>query len=388
MRSKADTPTPGLSEIGRILARDAETITATWLVKDRRALSSASGAHREELRNMIPEYLKALGAELSSAAAAQSGRNRSARIHGIHRWQSGWALNEVVADYQLLQITILDHLTECLQRPLAMEEMKTLGACIDDAIREAVTSFADHSQEELRAINATLEERIRERSRLAEDRAQRLKRAARDLIRAKQQERQKIARILHDDLQQLIAAGRLRCEGLHPDMPRELHAAEQKVVVEMLERAMTISKRLAVELRPPVDAGNLAGMLDWIKESMIADYDLHIAVAADPAGITVEEEIGLLIYQSLRELLFNIVKHGDCDRASLEAAAVDRDWIVLTVSDNGSGFDASRLETKKNRGFGLNYIRERLEMIDGKMEVWSEVGTGTRIQMRVPKRLE
>jgi signal transduction histidine kinase len=46
------------------------------------------------------------------------------------------------------------------------------------------------------------------------------------------------------------------------------------------------------------------------------------------------------------------------------------------------------LETKKNRGFGLNYVRERLEMIDGKMEVWSEVGTGTRIQLRVPKQLE
>jgi signal transduction histidine kinase len=129
-------------------------------------------------------------------------------------------------------------------------------------------------------------------------------------------------------------------------------------------------------------------MMDWIKESMIVDYDLHIAVAADPAEITVEAEIGLLIYQSLRELLFNIVKHGKCDRASLELAAVDRDWIVLTVSDNGSGFDASRLETKKNRGFGLNYVRERLEMIDGKMEVWSEVGTGTRIQLRVPKQLE
>ncbi|HHP7236408.1 MAG TPA: hypothetical protein ACFCUC_17385 [Desulfobacterales bacterium] len=189
MKSKADSSTSGLADIGHILVRDAEAITATWLAKERRALSSASGAHREELRNMIPKYLKALGAELSSTAASQGERDRSARIHGIHRWQNGWALNEVVADYQLLQITILDHLTECLHRPLSMEEVKALGVYIDDAIREAVTTFADHSQEELRAINKTLEERIRERTRLAEDRAQRLKRAARDLIKAKQHER-------------------------------------------------------------------------------------------------------------------------------------------------------------------------------------------------------
>jgi len=326
--------------------------------------------------------------KLARSWGTQTGQHRIARDHGIQRWRVGWSLQEVVADYQLLQITVLEHLSQSLDRSVSIGEMKTIGSYIDDAIRIAVSAFTDQAQNELRSLNEALEKRVVERTRLAEDQSRRLKKAAVDLIKAKQHERQRIARVLHDDLQQLIAACRLRIEGLQASMPRSLFTGEQKITIQMLEKAMAVTKNLALELRPPMDPGDVVKMLNWIKERMFIDYDLEVVLGPVPEAVFVEEEIGLLIYQSLRELLFNIVKHSECEQANLGLAVEDRQWVVITVRDSGTGFDVSAVEERKNRSFGLPYLRERLEMIDGRLDIQSAVGRGTDITMRVPKRLD
>ncbi|MFZ1199897.1 MAG: ATP-binding protein, partial [Desulfobacterales bacterium] len=342
-----------------------------------------------ELRDMIPKYLRALGAELMEDENGQPECYLIAREHGRQRWQAGWKLNEVVADYQLLQITILEHMADLLKRSLTVEEMKTTGSYIDDAIIDAVTAFAEQSQSELKTLNQTLEERVRERTALAERRLAKLRKAALDLIKAKQNERGRIARILHDDLQQLIAACRLRVDGLQPSMAESLFSAEVSSCILLLDKALTVSKNLALELKPPIDAGNVIDMLQWVKGRVLLEFNLDLILDAAQQHITVNHEIGLLVYQNLRELLFNVVKHAGCRQATVTLGIENGgDWLNVAVGDSGAGFDPASLMGPTEHGFGLYYIRERLEMIDGELDIDSAVGRGTIITMRVPVQID
>ncbi len=373
-----------LSRIAAIIAADAEIITGKWMEKERRELSIASNAHRVELRNLIPKYLTALAAELSRSEAEKIDHYLLARDHGIQRWEANWRLDEVIADYQLLQITLLEHLAEALKRNLAIQEMITIGIFIDDAIIIAVTAFTEQSESALRSLNETLEERVLERTRVAKDKEAKLRKAGIDLIKAKQIERQRIARILHDDLQQLMAASLLRVEGLNPKMSTSAFEAELDTISGMLHKALTVSKNLAIELRPSVDPGNIPKLLKWIQERMQEEYDLQVTTGAGQDEIVVGQEIGLLTYQSLRELLFNVVKHGKCRQASVTCEVAEKRMLIFTVSDAGSGFDISTLKKAENKGFGLNYIQERLEMVGGKLDIRSTIGQGTHITMQLP----
>ncbi len=389
MTPEVDPPQGDFSEIGGILVADAEIITGKWMEKERRELASPANAHRKELRDMIPKYLRALGAELAGDENGQPERYLIAREHGRQRWQAGWKLNEVVADYQLLQITILEHLSDLLKRPLTVEEMTTTGSYIDDAIIDAVAAFTEQSQSELKELNQTLEERVRERTGLAEGRLAKLRQAAIDLIKAKQNERRRIARILHDDLQQLIAACRLRIDGLQLTMAESLFSAEVAGIILLLDKALTVSKNLALELKPPIDAGNVTEMLQWIKGRMLAEFDLHLDLDIAGHHVTVNHEIGLLVYQNLRELLFNVVKHAGCRQATVTLGIDDGSgWLKVAVCDSGAGFDPAVLTGPTDHGFGLYYIRERLEMIDGQLDIDSAIGRGTIITMRVPAHVD
>lgn len=373
-----------LGEIGDLIFKNAEIIADMWMKKERGKLKSASGAHRDELKNLIPNFLRALGAELSSTDGEQTGHQMLARDHGIQRWQSDWKLNEVFADYQLLQITILEFLDGSLKRSLTVDEMKTIGSYIDEANIIAVTAFMNQSEGELLRLNQTLEERVIERTELAESRADKLKKAAIDIIKAKTHERQRIARILHDELQQLIVACKMRAEGLNTNMTESSFASELDMVIKTLMKALKVSKNLAFELKPPVDHRKMGKMLLWIQERMREEYDFEVTLGAEQSDITVGSEVGVLIYQSLMELIFNVLKHGNCKKANLDWAVENQNWMVLSVADQGGGFNPSSLEAIKDKSFGLNYIRERLEMIGGKLDVLSAVGRGTLISLKVP----
>jgi CheY-like chemotaxis protein len=93
----------------------------------------------------------------------------------------------------------------------------------------------------------------------------------------------------------------------------------------------------------------------------------------------------VLLFQSVRELLFNVVKHASTDRARLELEFQHGD-LRLTVEDDGQGFDASALKEAAvfKNAFGLFSIRERMESLGGMVEVTSRVGQGARVTLIMP----
>jgi signal transduction histidine kinase len=91
----------------------------------------------------------------------------------------------------------------------------------------------------------------------------------------------------------------------------------------------------------------------------------------------------VLLSQLLRELLFNVVKHAETKRARIVARRLGSS-ILISVEDEGAGFDPTVLETDGTTGLGLAAVRERLELVGGDVMVASEPGHGTSVTIVIP----
>src|SRR5437870_3244770 len=125
------------AQIGAVLQRDVEPILARWA--DRAAVEqpNARRVHFATLRDHLPELLRAIGRSLAAAGEANGethAHQPTAAVHGGQRWEVGWSLPEVVRDYQILRLVLLDYLPDQLGRPLDAREQMAVGLALDEAI--------------------------------------------------------------------------------------------------------------------------------------------------------------------------------------------------------------------------------------------------------------
>ncbi len=238
------------------------------------------------------------------------------------------------------------------------------------------------AQEELRDINQKLEQTVHERTALADQRAEKLRSLAAALTFAEQTERRRLAQILHDNLQQMLIAARISLNKLKEDSPQAAQAAEK--AQELLEEALQASRSLTVELSPPVlrDVG-LGAAIDWLLRWMKEKYALNVDFNNDPGLWTASEELKIFLFQAVKELLLNIVKHSGVTHASIHLTSGAKEVRIL-IEDRGKGFDVTNLSPESSTGFGLFYLQDRLEMLGGKMQLESTRGKGTRIMLSAP----
>jgi PAS domain S-box-containing protein len=214
-----------------------------------------------------------------------------------------------------------------------------------------------------------------------------LRALAKELTETEQRERQRFSELLHDNLQQLLVAARLRTSsacagGLSPAALEDVSQAD-----ELLQQSITVSRSLAYELTPPVlyHAGLGAG-LSWLAGHMEQLHGLRVRFDAAHAGLpTIPTPLGVFLFGVVRELLLNVVKHAGVNDAVVEAGRDGADlWI--RVSDQGKGFDPQAVLSAPERppGLGLFSIRERLHLFRGRLDVESEPAQGARVTLRVP----
>jgi signal transduction histidine kinase len=92
-------------------------------------------------------------------------------------------------------------------------------------------------------------------------------------------------------------------------------------------------------------------------------------------------EVSLCLYRVTQECLNNVAKHSGARKVTV-AIRGDKDGILLSVADNGKGFDPSLLADQS--GLGIVGIRERVRLVDGIVSIDSQPGRGTQIDVRVP----
>jgi len=246
-----------------------------------------------------------------------------------------------------------------------------------------------HAEQQLKALKESLEQRVAERTAVATRRAAQLRALASELTLTEQRERQRLATILHDSLQQLLYAARLNVGALRARVADEDLGEIVERVDALLGQAIHESRTLTVELSPPVlYVAGLKGALEWLARHMYERCGLLVEVEADPQVEPESEDVRILLFQSVRELLFNVVKHAGVKHARIAMARSPGGQIRLEVLDEGIGFDSENLAARETSGsgFGLFSIRERLELLGGRMDVDSASGQGTRVTVEAPCR--
>ncbi len=218
-----------------------------------------------------------------------------------------------------------------------------------------------------------------------EQRARQLQRLTLELSKVEERERERLAEILHDDLQQTLAAAKFhlglvshRCKG----DAKSWETIEQ--AKQLLMEAIGKSRSLSHELSPPGLARNdLGETFEWLASQMRTKHDLAVHMEVSDRIAVQSAPLKVLLYRAAQELLFNISKHARVHEARLRLRRRNEN-IYMVVADKGCGLDPQKLG--KTAGFGLRSIQERVALLGGRLKVRSTRGKGSTFRVVVPDR--
>ncbi len=208
-------------------------------------------------------------------------------------------------------------------------------------------------------------------------------------VEAQEQERRRWARELHDETLQELAALKVVAGAARRAATEEDRAAALDQISERVDVAVRALRGLITDLRPAaLDEAGLHAALETLVERTTQVHglavDLRVDLAGEPNAPTrLPPEVEDTVYRVVQEGLSNVVKHADARRAGVVVVWGDT-TIEVAVRDDGIGFDPGDDST----GFGLLGIRERVGLVDGRVEIDSAPGAGTTIRISVPVREE
>ncbi len=238
------------------------------------------------------------------------------------------------------------------------------------------------AEESLRELNATLEAKVTQRTEDLRHTVGRLRELTLELSQAEDRERKRIAGILHEDVQQTLAAAKFHLNLLDSE-PRRAEEFREIVgqVKYLLKDAIEKSRDLSHELSPALYQVDLLEILNWLARHVQQEHGLTVRVEAHGPVDSPSEPLKAFLYKVAQELLFNVVKHAGVREARVRVRRMGP-WIYLSVVDRGRGFDPQDLVGAA--GFGLLSIRERVHLLGGRMKIRSRPGMGSRLVIVVP----
>ncbi|RJQ83275.1 MAG: PAS domain S-box protein [Desulfobacteraceae bacterium] len=253
--------------------------------------------------------------------------------------------------------------------PLKTSDGKIIGL---NTVIEEITE-RKKAQEALSALNKEL----KQRTELAEARARQLNHLAVELIEAEERERRRLSELLHDDLQQTLAAARMHLQAVGQGLASDPLLAR---VEGLLNEAIGKSRSLSHELSPSVlYHSGLSAALKWIVGQMEERFGLRadLEIGCDQKRCE-SEPVKVFIFRAAHELLFNVVKHAGVKSAKILLSCPDNQ-MVLTISDRGRGFNPEELELNTKSGLGLLSLRERARNFGGRLVIDSGPAKGVNL---------
>ncbi len=193
------------------------------------------------------------------------------------------------------------------------------------------------------------------------------------------EERNRLARDLHDSVKQQVFSLAMQIGALKALLRRDTDAAERRL--NEIERTVRMAQEelasLIHELRPAVLEGK--NLPDALKElaKQWADQTWISAQVSVEGTDTFPPEIEETLFRITQEALSNVARHSNASAVQIRLRC-EKESVTLVIDDNGQGFNAAKIQ---GRGVGLLSMRERIQNVDGDIQVKSTVGKGTEIYM-------
>lgn len=243
---------------------------------------------------------------------------------------------------------------------------------------------AKHAENTLRRDKETLERRIVSDQQQISETEQRLREVMSDLAVTEERERRQLASELHDYLAQILTLGQMKLKLAQQSLGRSPRKSERfmEEAAEALKCSLEYARTLMAELCPPDlhEAGLLAAVR-WLAGQM-SKHGLTVEVHSNTDRVALPDDQAVLLYKSIRELLLNVVKHAQVNRAMVSFLVDSDQRLRVTVRDEGRGYDVPSAPPDGNGShFGLSSIRERMAAMGGWLEEESAVGRGTTMTL-------
>jgi len=262
----------------------------------------------------------------------------------------------------------------------------------DEALRAAHDNLEQQVIERtaaLRASNEALQqqvaEQLRARQQITEYQEQ-LRKLNSELSLAEARERRAIASDLHDHIGQALAFVRLQVSEFRGNAVFCGFEKSIDEILMLLDKTIQYTRSLTFEISPPIlyELGLIAA-IEWLAESFQGKHDFAVRVIGDEDPIALPEDVQIVLFKCVHELLTNAAKHAQAREVTITVSS-SKSNLRIAVTDDGKGFDRATLESaaQTSKAFGLFSVRERLKYLGGSFEISSKLGRGTSATLEVP----
>jgi PAS domain S-box-containing protein len=234
-----------------------------------------------------------------------------------------------------------------------------------------------------KTLLSNLNRSLVERTKTAEQRAAEIQRLALEVSNAEDRERKRLAAILHDDFQQTLAYLKLRIANLHTGSGVMTNLA---TVNDIIDGCIQSCRNLSHELSPRViEQKGFFGALRWLCRQMKEMHGLDTDLRSIDAPEIKPFDLAAVLIRSIRELLYNVVKHSGQKSATVRVE-INQDTLEISVEDAGKGCEYDKFEKKqlKESAYGLFSIEDRIKLLGGGMQVRSQPGKGFCVTLNIP----
>jgi PAS domain S-box-containing protein len=241
------------------------------------------------------------------------------------------------------------------------------------------------AEQTLQRAHDELEVRVKKRTAELARLNKRLRSLASELSLAEEHARRRMAINIHDHVSQKLAISKMKLESLAELVRSSKVAKDLQEISDLVAQTIKSTRSLTFELSPPVlyELG-FEPALEWLAKQVRQQHGLLTEFTDDGRAKPLDDDVRILLFQAVRELLVNVIKHSKAKNVSVSARRLDRE-VQISVEDDGIGMDTSMVSADHSaNGFGLFSIHQRLGHIGGHLDIESEPGKGTCISLVVP----
>ncbi len=397
-------------DFSQLLVEKIDAIAKNWVeaVRLDRQISSTDDLPRSAIQNHIPDVLKAMASVLS-----QSQENDIQSIvqnslhHGVLRAEQGFAPTEIAREYRLLRQTIFSTLEADLLEgtvPEVMRAYNVIDATLDEAIAQCFKSYVEERLQELQQVQSQVELTNQELTRL---------------VKANQNNLSQLAHELKNPLNSIIGYSELMLRSsrknveVQDNFPNLEHIERvlrnSRHLLRLINDTLEISRYSAgkIELHPElIDVRSLINNVVEMLEPLAAAKELQMVVdcdsaSADSSAACAPEKVltdALRLQQIVTNLLSNAIRYTETGSVQLTCQMLSDNRWSIAVSDTGIGIapdDQARVfdpffqagtsdRIPDSTGLGLAIVAQLVKLMQGKIELVSEVGVGSTFTVILP----